>query len=282
MDHLPRLLARISTLHEFHNIVRALLAMAATHVQEAQATLPAIRRYVEIIEDGIAEAASLGPSLPAHDDDDPGASESVLIALCSEHGFVGAFNERVLDLAATALPEHSQLAIVGWRGALLAGERDMKPAWTCPMAGQVRGVLGLSRQIAARLVDAGTRRADIVYGAYRRGANFEVTMKRLLPIDTSPKPGLERRQQPLHHISPNELMSQLSGEYLLAEIAHALAESLASENGARLRLMQAADQSITDKLDDLKRREHTLRQEATTSELLDLVIGVQAIMDGQR
>ena len=52
----------------------------------------------------------------------------------------------------------------------------------------------------------------------------------------------------------------------------------ASESGARLRVMGTADQNIGDKLEDLQRREHSLRQEAITSELLDVVTGSEAIL----
>jgi F-type H+-transporting ATPase subunit gamma len=55
-------------------------------------------------------------------------------------------------------------------------------------------------------------------------------------------------------------------------------ESLASENGACLQIMQAADRNIADKLEDLMCRARQVRQEAITSELLDVVTGAQAVL----
>jgi F-type H+-transporting ATPase subunit gamma len=73
-------------------------------------------------------------------------------------------------------------------------------------------------------------------------------------------------------------MQHLAREYLFAEITSAVVESLASENGARLLVMEAADNNIGDKLDGLCRSENVLRQESITSELLDLVIGTEAVL----
>ena len=55
-------------------------------------------------------------------------------------------------------------------------------------------------------------------------------------------------------------------------------ESLASEDGARLQAMSAADHNIGDKLEKLERTEQASRQEAITSELLDVVTGSEAIL----
>lgn len=55
-------------------------------------------------------------------------------------------------------------------------------------------------------------------------------------------------------------------------------ESLASENGARLRVMEAANSSIGDKLAELRNKEHSLHQETITSELLEVVTGSEAVL----
>jgi F-type H+-transporting ATPase subunit gamma len=54
-------------------------------------------------------------------------------------------------------------------------------------------------------------------------------------------------------------------------------ESFASENGARLQVMEAADRTIDARLQKLDLRMHTLRQAAITEELLDVITGAEAI-----
>jgi hypothetical protein len=70
-----------------------------------------------------------------------------------------------------------------------------------------------------------------VYAAARAG-DSEVEMRTLLPAATA-NGDVSAALPPPHHMPPRDLMGRLSQELLLAEIAHALIDSLASENGPR-------------------------------------------------
>lgn len=280
MEQLPRLQARIANLRELRDVMRALRALAASHVQEAQGALPGIRRYVQVVEDTITQGASLLPEADALAGPLESMDASILIVVCSEHGFVGGFNERLLDLAETERKDGQELLIIGRRGSILAEERGIEVGWSTSMATHIGGVMGIVRRVAGRLASVAT--ADVVFGSYLRGGGFEPKTRRILPLDPTLLAGAVRRNRPLHHLPPETLLQRLAGEYLLAEITWAVMESLASENGARLRTMETADHNIGDKLDDLQRKEHTLRQEAITSELFDVVIGSEAILGRDR
>jgi F-type H+-transporting ATPase subunit gamma len=276
VEQLPRLKARIASLHELRDLFRALRALAASHVQEAQSALDGIRGYVKVIEDSIAEASGLLPRAEGGFGDDGPLDGSALIVACSEHGFAGGFNERLLERAEAVRQPGQSLVVIGSRGAALAEERGLDVARSFTMATHVGGVLGVTRRVAEHLLAIG--RADAVFGSYRRGGNFEVTVRQILPLDPALLEGSQRRSPPLHHLAPLDLLQRLGSEYLLAEITRAVMESFASENAARLRVMEAADRSIDDKLDGLHRRENALRQEAITTELLDVVTGSEAIL----
>jgi F-type H+-transporting ATPase subunit gamma len=274
VEQLPRITARIASLQELRDLIRALRALAASRVQEAQGALSGIRAHVAIVEDAIAEGACL---LAPRDVGGAAAADAgVLLVVCSEHGFVGVFNDRLLDRAEAEREAGRALAVIGRRGAQAAEERGLDVAWCVPMATHVEGVLGVARRVADRL--AGVTRARIVYGAYRRGGQFEVVANDILPLDPALLVRAAGRNPPLHHLAPADLLQRLAEEYLFAEITRAAMESLASENGARLRVMESANHNIADKLDDLRRREHSLRQEVITEELLDVVIGAEAIL----
>lgn len=281
MEALPRLQARIESLHDLRDLIRAVRALAASHVQEAQAALPGIRGYVEVVEDAIAEGAALLSGADAQSlFRGPNGGGAALIVVCSEHGFAGAFNERLLDLAEANSEAGRQLIVIGRRGDLLARERGLTVAWSAPMATHIGGVLGVTRSVADRL--SAVSSASIVFGSYRRGGDFEPEIRSILPLDPALLTGAARRGPPLHHLEPALLLRRLAGEYLFAEITHAVMESLASENGARLRVMESADRNVGDKLDGLQRQERNLRQESITAELLDVVIGSEAILTDAR
>lgn len=278
MAELPRLKARISSLHELRDLIRALRVLAAVHVKEAQNALTGIRGFVRVMEDAIAEGASLLRDTDGRDAEVGSSDASVLIVVCSEHGFVGAFNERLLDLAAAEQKAGQRLVVIGRRGGALAAERGLKVDRSFPMATHVGGVLGVTRGVAEYLTAVST--ADIVYGSYRSSAHSEAEKRSILPLDPALFVGSARQSPPLHHLEPEALLRRLASEYLFAEITRAVMESLASENGARLRVMESADHNINDKLDELQRQERSLRQEAITEELLDVVTGSEAVLSG--
>jgi len=276
MEQLPRLQARISNLKELRDLIQAMRALAASHVREADAALVGIRRYVEVVEDAITEAACLVSEINAEAAFTSRTSGThLLLVVFSEHGFVGGFNERLLDRAEEEL-EGQGLWVIGTRGAVLAAERGLETDWSSPMATHSGGVLAITRPIVDRLATVAT--ADIVFASYGGAGRFAVVKKNLLPLDPSLLTGSASRKPPLHQLPPDVLLRRLVSEHLFAEVTRAVMESLTSENAARLRVMESADHNIGDKLEDLVRNEHTLRQEAITSELLDVVIGAEAIL----
>ncbi len=280
MEELPRLRARIASLQELRDLMRALRALAAAHVQEAQGALAGMRRYTDVIEESIGDALGLVSAMPGRETAHRAVGPGIVIAVCSEHGFVGALNEQILDRAGAEIRDGRDLVIVGRRGAVLAEERHLAVARRFPMPTHTGGVLALTRRTADYLATApGT---DIVYPAYRRGGRYTIARKRILPLDPALFAGRRGVGRPLHQLPPALLLQRLAGEYLFAELTAAVMESLASENGARLAVMEAADHNIVEKLETLTRREHTLRQNAITEELLDVVTGAEAIMQPQR
>ena len=60
-------------------------------------------------------------------------------------------------------------------------------------------------------------------------------------------------------------------------LENAAMQSFFSENSARFRTMEAARQNIENKSSDLCRRLRQLRQEAVTTEILDLISGTEAL-----
>ncbi len=275
MDQLPHLHTRISSLKELRNLIHALRALAASHVQESLFSLPGIRKYVETVEDGIVEGALLLSESAISEPIDEPVMSSVMVVICSEQGFVGALNETLLEAAELARTPNQKLVIVGQRGVMLAQENDLDADKSFSMATHVDGVLAVTRQLAQYLSDYAS--AAVVYAEYRRGGHFDARHQVILPLDPALLSEADHRTPPLHHLDPEVLLAQLAGEYLFAQVTRAVMESLASENAARLRVLENADQNIGKNLETLARTENTLRQEAITSELLDVITGVEAI-----
>jgi len=277
MEQLARLQSRIGNLRELRNVVYAMRGLAVARVQQAQGALAGTRAYSKTIEEAIGRAASLlgGDAGHATVPEPAGAyGAGVTVVICSEHGFVGGYNERLVERLRDSGSAGREIGIVGRRGARLAREMGLDPAWELAMASQVSGAPAVARRIAARIAHADT--ISIIGANYRSGGRFEIAEKPVLPLDPRLMESGTTGPEPLHHLEPVRLLARLGSEYVLAEILHALMEAMASENVERLTVMRAAEDTIDDRLEKLGARERVLRQEEITSELLDIVTGAEA------
>jgi F-type H+-transporting ATPase subunit gamma len=288
MHRLADLQIRIRSLGELREVVGAMRSLSAVRVQQAHETLVGIREYAAIVEGALAQAALRLPVSPSRVTDDPVAPPppAAVVAFGSEHGFVGALNQHVLDRAVAHLGgAGDRLLVVGSRGAMLAAERGRTPAWTSPMASHTGGVDEVALRIAeeiARGAPGDIGRVVLVYTRSSGGATWRVVAETLLPFDIEPylpRRG-ERSLSPLSNLAPRELFDKLVEEIVFAQLAHAAMESYASENAARLAAMESARDNIESKLTELTRLEREGRQEEITTELLDVVIGAEATAGG--
>ena len=95
MSALGETQARITSIGKLKTVVGAMRGIAATHARQADQALAGYRAYAKVIGDGLGQAVSLLPgaaTLSANDR--PGRTATV--AFSAEHGFAGAFSQRVL------------------------------------------------------------------------------------------------------------------------------------------------------------------------------------------
>ena len=136
--------------------------------------------------------------------------------------------------------------------------------------------------ISQLLIDAYSQeQADEVYVAYTR---FNSTLsqtpvvERLLPITPSELSGPQRVG---YYYEPDNLtvLRNLLPRFVEMEVYHALLESIASEQSARMVAMRNATDNAKQLGEELTLVMNKLRQESITNELLDL-IGGMAVLEG--
>lgn len=279
MTRLSEIQSHIASMDELLDIVGAMRSLAAMRVQESQHALPGIRSYADAMAAAIGSALLLMPQSAdeVHQDRDRGA----LILCMAEHGFVGGFNERVLEAAKAILKSSDLLFVLGSRGAALAFEHGLKIAWTRAMATRLAGapdaVSRLTNEFYTRIARGEIARVEVLFGRYRQGGGATLERRLLLPLDTAALAAKPSRQAPLHNLAPRPLVENLMAEYVYALLTEAAVESIASENAARFAAMESAHDNVSKKLAGLQENARQARQTEITSELLDLITGAEAI-----
>ncbi len=121
---------------------------------------------------------------------------------------------------------------------------------------------------------------DEVHLAYTRYVNIlvqEPVVIQLLPVDPAEFTSDEGSSDYIYEPDPAVVLNALLPRFLEVQVYQALLESQASEQSARMVAMQNATKSANEMADGLTLELNKARQDAITSELLDLVGGVAAL-----
>jgi len=124
--------------------------------------------------------------------------------------------------------------------------------------------------------------ADLIDQVYVSYAQFVSTMvqkpivKQLLPVEPAEIPGAENVDY-IYEPNATEVLGGLLPRFVEMEVYHAILESIASEQSARMVAMKSATDSASELIDFLTLAYNKARQDAITTELLDISGGVTAL-----
>ncbi|WP_193187524.1 F0F1 ATP synthase subunit gamma [Nisaea sediminum] len=271
---------------ELQNIIQAMRSLAGMRLRDAQQSVPGIRSYASIIADGIADTLIMTADAPAGRGGNHGSGPTAIVVCASEHGFVGGFNDRIVEAVLKSLKPDDRLFVLGSRGTALFEEHGHPTSWSGPMATRPAAVSSsvneLARELFLRIARGEIRRIDAVFSVSRPGGEMTIRHTPLLPLDPSVWKTRRPRQAPLHNMGPRDLLEQLTEEYVVALLTEAAVESIAAENAARLAATEAADHNISRMLSRLRQDARQARQSEITTEIVELVTGAAVAEEGSR
>jgi F-type H+-transporting ATPase subunit gamma len=283
----------VASMAELQQIVGAMRAIASMRMQEAVRALVSVREYgaalASALDDALAIASEEAQRGIGSGSEPMGTTRApaprhgrrAIVLFASEHGFVGAFNQRLIEAVESNLVATDALMIVGSRGAALAAERGHAAAWVHPLATRLTGIPESVRLLEEALLSRITKdeilRVEMVFSRHGRTGELAIDRRRLLPLELGAAPHKRRGRPPLHYLPTRELLEKLTAEYMLAELTEAATEALAAENAARFAAMESARDNVGHKLETLRLDASRARQEEVTTELLDLLTGRLAL-----
>lgn len=282
---LEQLSRKNDTLVSIRSIVRTMKTLSAINAAPYEQAAQAIEDY----QAGLTQAWAAfaygmgGLQLPGIS---PDSQQQVLVAFGSDHGLCGNYNEQLAADVADFIGQQSaaqqvELLCVGAQMQAALENSGLNPAPAMLPPASANGLERLSGELVTRIEHLYRDRLaeTAVWLAYTRRAeqgSREPVILQLLPLDEELLRPVQRwpsRSLPDFQEPPLVMLSALLRQYLFASLYRAAAEAMVTENAARLALMQQAEQSVDERLDEVGRALSGVRQEAITSELMDIVIG---------
>ena len=288
MDTLEQTRRHLESFAELQAIVRTMKAMAAVSIRQFERSARSLQAYYRTVEAGLSVVFRDVTTVP-----DPASNARGgrgIVVFGSDHGLCGRFNEEIVDHARRYIlhseVDRPRLLVVGARPAALLEASDRPPEKIMLVPGSAARITATVRRILFEIDEWRTRerieRVELIHNRPRPANRYTPTHFELLPVDLQRLQRLARAPWPsptlpMYTMPRERLLSALLRQYLFVAIARACAESLAAENASRLVAMQAAEKSMADRSEALLAEYRRRRQDAITSELLDVVSGYEAL-----
>ncbi len=276
--------SRIRGVQNTAKITRAMEMIASSKMRRAQERGLAGRPYSEKIKQVIADLAALKtdnekvhPLLQARP-----VRKIAVVHITPDRGLSGGLDANLNKKTAAFILNQEvpvSLVVVGRRGIdfMRRYGRDIRAEFS-----KLGDKPSLIETLPISRIIIDDYRAGVVDVAYIVYAQFINTMRQapviqqILPIvpDEAVK---SKISDYIFEPGPRGVLDKLLPRFVESEIYHAVLESIASEQSARMVAMRNATDSANDLVQTLTLEYYKARQESITSELLDIVGGASAI-----
>jgi F-type H+-transporting ATPase subunit gamma len=275
---------RIRSVKTTQQITRAMKLVSAAKLRRAQDRVLAARPYSAILARLLADVARAAktderlthPLLAERPE-----RRIQLIFITADRGLAGAFNSNLIKAAQQFLGEHAgqtvELEIIGRKGrdffrkrrATLSGEHaGLTEKVTYPYAAEIAG------QVMARFASGEIDAVYLLYNEFKSIMTQRLVVNRILPVSV---PAEGDAIEYLYEQPPAELLGKLLPRYVEIAIYHALLESGAAQQAARMTAMDAATTNAADMIDRLTLYMNRVRQASITKEIIEVVSGAAGV-----
>lgn len=279
---------------DLKSVVRTMKAMAASNIGQYEMAVNSLRDYYRTIALGIIAYFKAEKIEIVNEKKEPKNKDERLICAIvfgSDQGLVGQFNDSIADFVAhslNTLPGKKEIWAVGERVQLLLSDVGYATTKLFSLPNSVNAITPLVEQILVKSEEnheqGSMNEIYIFHNRQQSGASYVPISQQLLPLDEKWRNSIAEFEWPTYKLPQvigglKPTLLALIHAYLFTSLFKACAESLASENAARLAAMQRAEKNIDELLDDLTHRFHSLRQSTIDEELFDVVSGFEALKD---
>ena len=134
-------------------------------------------------------------------------------------------------------------------------------------------------EVATSYVNGETDKIILIHNGYVNMITQEIKEDHVLPVDTS-KLELSATSTSELEVEPDDddtLLDALVRRYIEYTMYYSLIDSLAAEHSARMQAMDAATTNAKEMVKDLTVKYNKARQEAITTELIEIISGVESM-----
>jgi F-type H+-transporting ATPase subunit gamma len=286
---------RINSVKATKKITRAMELIAASRVvraqQRANAARPYARQITKVIEDLAASGASVDHPLLREAEQ---VTKIAYVVLSSDRGLAGAYNSSVIRATERELQSNQlegidyELITIGRKAegyfkfrnyrisASFTGISD-KPAY--------EDAREIAELITELFVSGEVQKVILAFTEFVSIATQRVAVRTFLPLSPESTISAAGSAEALASYefepSPEAVLADLLPRYVEARLYAALLDAAASEHANRQRAMKSATDNAEDMIVRLGRQLNRARQDAITTEIMEIVAGAEGLKEDQ-
>ena len=287
---------RIGSIQNTKKITRAMELIAATRVAKAQIAANEARPYAEQITNVITDLAAKGAQVSHPLLAQPESVKKIgFVVLCSDRGLAGAYNSSVIRAAEREIKDalanglDYSLVTVGKKAEGYFRFRNYRVDHAFEGMSD-KPTYADARKVAAavtELFEGDVDRIELAYTQFISMGTQKVTQRRFLPLDTAMDEAAESagdgEPEALFEFepSPGAVLEALLPRYVESRLFSAMLDAAASEHANRQRAMKSATDNAEELIIRLTRRMNQVRQDAITTEIMEIISGAEALAADQ-
>ena len=281
---------RIKSVQSTKKITKAMELISASRIAKAQERVAAARPYCERITEVIRNLAAAGaagdsPLLNPRDE----ITTVAYVVVAADRGLAGGYNSAVIRGAERRMAadreagRQTALITVGkkatgyfrFRGHEIVA--DFSGFSDAPSYEDARDV---ARHVAERFESGEYSEVHLAYTRFLSVGSQIAEVVQFMPLDSSAIEEAESSgPSAVYEFEPDptEILERLLPRYAEARLYAALLDAAASEHAARQRAMKSATENAEDMIVRLGRVMNRARQDAITTEIMEIVSGAEAL-----
>lgn len=290
MANLKEIRGRITSVNSTKQITSAMKMVSAAKLKRAQDAIVQMRPYAEKLQEILGNlSASLDVSEGIYSAPRE-VKNVVIVAITSNRGLCGAFNNNVIKRTNTLIQEYKGKNVSVLSIGKKASEFYKNTEYNIKASDFPKHLNGvydnlnfsnvskIAENIMRHYVDRSVDKVILVYNKFKNAAVQELIAEQFLPV--VPNTGAEQKSASVEYIfepSKKEIVEDLIPKSLKIQFYKAVLDSFASEHGARMTAMHKATDNATELVKELRITYNKARQAAITNEILEIVAGAEAL-----
>ncbi len=285
---------RIKSVQSTKKITKAMELISASRIAKAQERVAAARPYSERITDVIRNLAAAGaggdsPLLNPREE----ITTVAYVVVAADRGLAGGYNSAVIRGAERAMAadvaagRQTALITVGKKATGYFRFRGYEIAASFTGFSDAPGyedARQVARHVTEKFESGEYSEVHLAFTRFLSMGSQSAEVDLYMPLDTSAitdaaetGPSADYEFEP----SPTEILERLLPRYAEARLYAALLDAAASEHAARQRAMKSATDNAEEMIIKLSRVMNRARQDAITTEIMEIVGGAEALRQSQ-